>query len=215
MARNSGNQNNGNSKFKMLLIEGDMSEMNFSQLAQVVGQALRGPSLVRSVGAPAQPIRTISAPSVERIEDQDAEDFPDIEDVEVQPVKPSNGGPRKKKTYKAPVAQNFDMKTQTVPLAEFVKAKNNPQGNNKRFLVISSWLKDHAETPNVNINLVYTAYRLLQWPTNLPDWDQPFRELVKKEWMERVSPGEYTVAYLGQDQIDRMGGPVASEDAAD
>jgi len=79
-----------------------------------------------------------------------------------------------------------------VTLKDFAAAKN-PQKNTQRHLVAACWLKEHGNSPTINIDKVYTCYRTVGWPTSQTDWDINFRQQVPNNRFRRVNPGEYAI----------------------
>ena len=71
------------------------------------------------------------------------------------------------------------------------------KSNHKRYLTIAAWLHDHRETPVIMQDHVYSCYRLLGWPTDIPDFAQPLRELKHKQYFESPERGKYAINQLG------------------
>ncbi|MFN0102946.1 MAG: hypothetical protein ACKV2U_12750 [Bryobacteraceae bacterium] len=117
--------------------------------------------------------------------------------------------PKTKSNYKPRVPEyKYDLDltgTGGVTFKDF-GAQKNPKKATQRHLVATYWLKEHGNSPTINIDKVYTCYRTAGWPTNQKDWDVNFRQQVTNNRFRRVSTGEYAINPIGEDDVRKMDG---------
>jgi hypothetical protein len=101
------------------------------------------------------------------------------------------------------VIDDLDMTTAPT-LAEFA-ASRNTKSRHRRYLIIAAWLHDHRDIKAVSADHVYTCYRHMNWPTNIPDFAQPLRELKHKQFFTSPEPGKYSINQLGLAQAAKNG----------
>ncbi|HYW42228.1 MAG TPA: hypothetical protein VE959_05190 [Bryobacteraceae bacterium] len=121
-----------------------------------------------------------------------------------QPTKPA----KPKTTYKPRVPtylHDLDMTGTGVTFKDFA-AQKNPTKATQRHLVAAYWLKEHGNSPTTTMDKVYTCYRTAEWPTNQSDWDVNFRSQVKTNRFRRVSPGEYAITPIGENDVRTLDG---------
>ena len=214
MGKGSGKGSVGNSRIRFIMLDADLNDGDLNQITQAITNALRPASGQRAL--PALPRQTngngIGAATEEPDErTDDAEDL--ISDVnEVAAPRASAASPRTR-TYRTPQVLDVDFKTADVPFAEFAAAKNPPDEATKRYLVVAAWFKEYGKLDAITTDHVYTAFRLVKWPTNIADFDLPFRKLKSAGWVKRVDKGKYEINHLGLDEVERMG-PVTNPNAA-
>src|SRR5262249_61649267 len=84
-----------------------------------------------------------------------------------------------------------------VPRAPPLSSLVDPKSNRKRYLKIGEWLHDHRGIEAVTADHIYTCYRHLGWPTDIPDFAQPLRELKHKQYFTTPERGKYAINQLG------------------
>ena len=140
---------------------------------------------------PAPPQLNGNGHAAEEHDQSDLFETPEEEEpVDVTPAAPK--APRKKRVGPKPNMITID--TDTEPkLSALVDGKSN----HKRYLTIAAWLHDHRETPVITQDHIYSCYRLLGWPIDIPDFAQPLRELKHKQYFESPERGKYAINQLG------------------
>jgi hypothetical protein len=158
------------------------------------------PKSPNSAGARTTEQATAETPEPEEIEE--------IEDESIEEVSNGNGNERRRRP--APRAPKFlsdlNLTTASVLLADFVKEKN-PENDMDKYAVIAVWFKEYFNTDEISIDHIFTAYRALNWQTQLPsDLSQTFRKLKSKNWFDGGSTrGYYKINWNGVDGVNKMG----------
>jgi hypothetical protein len=130
------------------------------------------------------------------------------------PIKSTSNGSTKPRTYKEPKLIDLDLTAGDVSFPAYAQAKNPPEEFTKRFLVVAGWFKDYGGVPGITIDHVFSAFRRVKWSVKLQDFDLPFRQLVKRDWVKRVSTGVYEITHNGIAELQNMGSePVTGADA--
>ena len=68
--------------------------------------------------------------------------------------------------------------------------------------MVATWFKLHRGVDAINADHVYTCYRKVKWPTNIPDFVQPLRNLKFKKLMDQKEKGLYAINHLGLSEVD-------------
>lgn len=181
------------SRLRLVVLEAELGDNgDVAQIAQALTIALRGPAstaVVKRIPAPAQ-INGNGHTAEEQDQSDLFEALEEEEPVDVTPAVPK--APRKKRVGPKPNMITID--TDTEPkLATLVDGKSN----HKRYLAIAAWLHDHRDTPVITQDHIYSCYRLLNWPIDIPDFAQPLRELKHKQYFESPERGKYAINQLG------------------
>ena len=178
---------------------------NIRAIAQTVSRALVSPP--RLVPASAQLTASNGLAAAEAI--------PDIEGVDAidpETMQSTNGSSSSKKSgprqYRTPQAVDLDLTSGDVPLKDFLEQKK-PDGDIKRYLVITYWLKKYRNIEEVTMDHAYTCYRHMGTGWQVPgDAAAPFRAMKGKHygWMKAGSAkGAYVINHLGENEVGRMG----------
>jgi hypothetical protein len=133
----------------------------------------------------------------------EAEQYEDVIDTEVidSPKKPKKTGNRQVTT---PKVLELDLESGPVPVKTFIEQKN-PAGDNKRYLAIAYWLKEHRSISEVTMHHVHTCYRRMGWNTP-KDASQPLRAMKQQGWMNNGSVrGAYAINHVGEGVVNDMG----------
>lgn len=185
-------------RFRFVLVEGELSDQNMSELAQVITGALR----------PVQSHRLPSVPAISDVTEPETFSEPvlrngqEIEEDSTVDVS-SRKSPQPRQYYKPKVLADVDLAGGEVSLDGFVVAKGNPSETSKRFLVVSTWYSEYANTPSVTVDHVYTAYRSLGWTLDMKDVGQPFRDLKGQGWGD-YKGRVFTINHVGLGVVKKM-----------
>jgi hypothetical protein len=150
-----------------------------------------------SAGAPAEDIDEVAG-EAEYIEPTDVE-------IGAPPTKPAK--PRTAYKPRTPLyIHDLDLTGKAGTTFKAFAAQKSPKRGTERYLVAAFWLKEHGNSPTINIDKAYTCYRTVDWPTNQSDWDMNLRTQVKTDRFRRVNPGEYAITPKGEDVVREMDG---------
>jgi len=126
--------------------------------------------------------------------------------LEAEGSEPNGDSADRPKVVKAkykPALPNYlhdlDMVGNGTSFKDYVTEKA-PTKHTTRYLVAALWLKEHGNSPTVNVDKVYTCYKTASWPLNITDWDVNFRGQVKTDRFRRVDGG-YAITPLGEEQV--------------
>jgi hypothetical protein len=120
----------------------------------------------------------------------DETEMEEVDAVDVTPAAPKAKTPRKA----APKPTVIPIDTAGEPaLSSLVDGKSN----HRRYLSIAAWLHDHRGMETITADHIYTCYRHLGWPTDIPDFAQPLRELKHKQYFTSPERGKYAINQLG------------------
>jgi hypothetical protein len=186
------------------MVEAELAEGDTGQILQAIQSALQPPTPVQRVAAPVQRVPAPAPTSTIIDEPQQVDGEVILEEaaevVDEAPAPTRSRGPRKA----APTPKVIDIDVNSEPtLASFVK-KPNPQSHNLRFLVIAAWLQKHRSIDAITVDHIYTCYRSLGWPTNIPDFSAPLRSLKHKQLFTSPEQGKYVINHLGLDRVVKL-----------
>lgn len=127
--------------------------------------------------------------------------------IEMPDVIPTGKPPRERKRFKGEIVDDIDWAGGGNSLDDFMKMKDPPDTIG-RFLVIATWFKRYGGYDTVTANLVYNAYRKLQWKEQT-DMAQPLRDGTRhgRGYFRSKGNGVYEVTNIGVDRVDKMGQP--------
>lgn len=182
----------GHSRIRFVMFDAEVAEGEIGQITQAIQNALRGPVQVTARRLP--PPAALKAPEANgHAEEAEAEleQEEEVVDVDVTPATPARPRASRKPAPKPSVIE-FDV-TRDPPLSSLV----DPKSNHKRYLKIAEWLHDHRGIEAVTADHIYTCYRHLGWPTDIPDFAQPLRELKHKQYFTTPERGKYAINQLG------------------
>lgn len=190
----------GMSRIKLIVLDAEVADDQIHTLTQALTNALRGPS-------PAPQLRRMpAAPQLNGggEPDQEEMDFEEAEDeIDVVPQKkPRASSPRK--APKAPDIVDIDMDSD-VSLADFAKGKDS-SSQHKKYMIAAAWLKEHRATDGVTPGHIYTCFRSMDWPYNIPDFGQPLRDLKSKKYFVKNDKSEYEINHIGLGFVKKLGG---------
>jgi hypothetical protein len=195
-----GEVSNRSNKIRFVLVEADISDGNLSELTQAITSALK-PS-VAPVRQIARTTTQALPPAPDEVQDTEHEE---VEEVAAQ--EPQNGDESEsvkttpKKKFKLPdYLPELFAGEKGKAFKEFADEKA-PSTKSKKYLVATYWLKEHGNSPTVNANKIYTAFKTAGWSTGFNDWNQTFHNLVFSEHLHKEGFGEFTITPLGEDVV--------------
>ncbi len=130
------------------------------------------------------------------------DDAIDVKPISTKKVK-SGTTPR----FTTPKALDIDLETGDVPLKKFLEQKK-PDGDNKRYLAIAVWFKQHRGINEITADHAYTCYRFMGWNDVPKDVGSPFRRMKKKEYgyiTAGSAKGLYAINHIGENVVNQMG----------
>jgi len=177
----------GASRIRFVMFDAEIADGDLGPITQAIQNALRGPAantVVKRITAPVPHGNGgADAAEPEIVEEE-------MEEVDATPAAPKARAPRKPGP-KPTVIDDIDIKSDP-PLSSLV----DPGSNHKRYLVIAAWLHDHRGIEAITANHIFTCYRHLGWPIDIPDFSQPLRELKHKQYFTG-DRGQYAINQLG------------------
>ena len=141
---------------------------------------------------------------MEEIDEQDVVEGDALVSPIASQAAKKKGGARQ---YPTPHAIDLDLTSGDVPLKNFLD-KKNPDGDIKRYLAISYWLRKYRNIEDVSMHHAYTCYRHMGsgWQVP-PDAAAPLRAMKRKQygWMNAGSTkGTYAINHLGENEVEKM-----------
>lgn len=200
MAKSSSQGERGRVKFRVVEFELEGSDGSLQDALRNLANALGGNKVSYKAIGPAKG----GAAASPALPDVDA-DEPEADEADdaPEPVRRSKAG--KPSVSASPeIVKDLDLTSGDVPLKAFLEAKK-PEGENKRYLAVAHWLKEHRKLESVGMDHVYTAYRSMGW--NVPkDALMPFRNLKQSGWVGKgAARGEYSINHVGEGVVNNMG----------
>jgi hypothetical protein len=201
MARSSNSRESAPSRIRFVMVEAELGNGDIGQITQAIQNALRSPaaSSVRRLSA----ITPANSASVESTETDVEVDEIETDDVE----EGRSTAPKVRVNRKPPTAPDvvpMDMNS-GVSLASFAEGKD-AKSQHKKYLIASAWLKEHRSVDAVTAAHIYTCFRSMGWPTNIPDFWQPLRDLKAKKYFAKNDKNEYEINHIGLDFVKKLGG---------
>lgn len=190
---------NGNSKFRLIVLEAEGPEGELSQMASAIKDALR-PSQV------AQPrVAKPQGQVIEQYADADGEfappEFEDADYAEETSAPAATPKPRKpaKRTV---VSMDLDS---PVSLADFA-AKYPIKNDKDRFLVALAFLKEHRpDISPINADHLFTCFKSMDWPSGARDFSQPLRNLKAEQLVDAGEErGTYVINHVGEGKLKKL-----------
>jgi hypothetical protein len=202
MARSSSGKGNGNSRIRFIMLDADLNDTDLTQITQAITNALKPQTVVhhRMIAASPAMARMESGEEQGEMVDELLES-PGENGAEEPSASTGTGGRTRK--YRSPKVLDVDLASEP-SFASYAQEKN-PQTDQKRFLTVGAWFKQHRGQAGITMDHVYTCYRAVKWPTDIGDFDAPLRSLKGRQLMNKVGRGEYAINHLGLAEVDRLG----------
>lgn len=171
---------------------------NIKEIANTISRSLMPPPRQQ----PLQPLQIPSGNGSDQIDELDGADYLDVETVSEAP-KLRNKTNRIERTPN--ILEDIDFTSGDVPFREFYEQTGKPSANIKRYLLITSWFKEHRGLPEITVDHIYTCYRFMGAGWNIPKHpSQPFRDMKSKGWVVKGSGGAYKLHHIGETFINEM-----------
>jgi hypothetical protein len=185
------------------MVDAEIAEGDVGPITQAIQNALRSPS--SGTVHRLQPPVAKSNPQENNggNESQAGLDLDDhAEVVEVAAPEPRQSRARRT-VSRIPNVVAVDM-NEEVSLASFAHGKD-AKSQHKKYLIAAAWLKEHRAIDAVTDDHIYTCFKSMGWPTNIPDFSQPLRDLkAKHRFFEKTDKG-YEINHLGLDFVNKLG----------
>lgn len=188
MAKSS--KSTGTSRIKFIMFDAEIADDQIQSVTQAITNALRGPAPAPKRLPPVP--QQLNGNHAAGEESDEPGLFDNVEEEE--PIDVTPAAPKSRKKRVAPKPNMITIDTESEPkLSTLVDGKSN----HMRYLTIAAWLHDHRDTPVITQDHIYSCYRLLGWPTDIPDFAQPLRELKHKQYFGSPERGKYAINQLG------------------
>lgn len=193
-------------RFRMIVIDSDLSDSAIANLTQAINHALR-PQL-----SPAPQPRAALPAANHASGNGDMQDAGDTEVIEHEGEEPPEetvapvvraAAKTPRQYYKPKVLKDFELTDgRDVSFEAFANEKAQT-ADTKRYLMIAAWCHDHADTPQVTADHVYTCYRSMGWTLDAKNPNQPFFDLQRNGWGE-IKKSKFEINHLGVGQVEKM-----------
>ncbi|HEX6000260.1 MAG TPA: hypothetical protein VFZ16_12850 [Hyphomicrobiaceae bacterium] len=206
MAKSVSGKGSGPARIRFVMLDAEAPDGDLSQITLAVQNALRSSD---GAGGARRLITTVSSKSTPTADGVEGT----VEEVAEEPVEETSapqatraGSARASQPRKGkmPTVLDLDL-TSGVSFDDFARPKN-PASNQKRHLVVAAWFKEHRNQDTITVDHVYTCYRSIGWPCNIPDFAQPLRELKHDQLLELRGKGLYAINHLGLAKVDKLKG---------
>jgi hypothetical protein len=191
----------GPSRVRFIMVDAEIADGDITAVTQAITNALKGPTPVapvRRLTAVAPAVNGAAEPQEIEGEIEDVED--DVATVDITPAK--QRAPRKPSPTPDVVVIDMDS---DISLATFANGKD-AGSQHKKYLIAAAWLKEHRSTDAVGAGHIYTCFRSMDWPTNIPDFWQPLRDLKAKKYFVKNDKGDYEINHIGLAYVKKLGG---------
>ena len=200
-----------NARVKIRVLEFEIEGGNatildgIKQLATVIQRSPGGP--VRQAPMRVMPTALNGASNADEHDDDDDDDVDDDQDTIIHdgaPAAPS--APRRPATpRKLEIVEGVDFNKGAVPLKQFVELYNL-DSNMKKYTAIAAWFKQHAHTPEITVNHIYTGFKSLGWGGLPRNASGPLADLTNKskyKWFKAgAAKGNYGINYIGEQKLE-------------
>jgi hypothetical protein len=181
-----------------------------------IANALAGRTLPRA--AEQHPKRTLAAAPAIEVDggvETPEEQLPEEEVLETEEQGSEEEGTLKPKRVAKPKAPKLlgipNLTEAKVPLADFMRQKNVTEMMDK-YAVVAVWYKEQFQITDMNIDRIFTAFKHLGQESKLPtDVEKPLKNLTyTKKWFDKAKgAGNYTINWVGESEVGKMGGGAA------
>lgn len=176
---------------------------NIRSITQTLTKALA--PAPRFALASIQPAPSGTDPSIQAFSEiEEEEDAPQRVAQPTATTSMKNGVARQ---YRTPKPIDLDLSSGSVPLKTFMD-KAKPEGDIKRYLAITYWLKTYLQIEEISMDHAYTCYRHMGTGWQVPaDASKPFRQMKSKTygWMKSGSSrGSFVINHLGENEARKM-----------
>lgn len=208
MAKGANSKTGGPSRIRFIMLDAELPEGDLTQITQAIQNALRPnpPSSTRFVAAPTNNATPSNLRSTQETTNAASEGNGDLNEVDSEvadgeDISGASPRPPQNRKYRTPKVVPLDLTSE--PAFEEFAASKAPDSDQMRYLVAATWLQEHRGINQVTVDQVYTCFRAVKWPTNIPDFDAPLRKLKNRQLLERAGKGAYSVNHLGLSEVDK------------
>jgi hypothetical protein len=190
---------------RFIMVEAEMADSgDLSQITQAIQNALRPPATPIRLASPGQVKANgaAAASQAQPVFELEGHEVPEQEDDgegEDAGRAAAQRTPRKPRTPKV-----LEIDLTTDPAFAAFAAEKNPPSHAMRYLTVAAWFKLHRQIDAVTADHVYTCYRHVRWPTDVPDWGQPLRDLKRQQYLGGETRGQYEINQLGLQQVENL-----------
>jgi hypothetical protein len=189
------------SRVRFVLVE---AEGDIALVTQAIQNAFRTPQGVQPKRIGSTKIGTATPEEAQPEFDFESE----VEDADQVETEESSSPPSRARASRKPAPTPdvvlIDMNA-AVSLVAFAQGKD-ARSQHKKYLIAAAWLKEHRGVSGVTADHIYTCFRSMEWPTNIPDFWQPLRDLKARKFFIKNERNEYEINHLGLDYVKKLGG---------
>jgi hypothetical protein len=186
MAKGNNNRGDWRSKIRFIMLDADLGEGELDQVTPAIANALRPSTPVVQRLVTAGPS---TSPSLRAAEIEEAEVIEDGEEkMAGEPVVRSKAPARDRK-HPSPHVVPVDLES-PVSFPDFAASKR-PKSQPDRFTVVAAWIKLQRNQDAITTHDAYTCFihPRVKWSVSTKDFDQPLRELKKRNQMGQGGEG--------------------------
>jgi hypothetical protein len=206
-------------RFRFVMIEADINDSNVNMLAQAIVTALRpeAPATLKRVAPVAPPSGRLAAPAVtpSNGHEGDADTVSGEADAAAGESNTAEDEPsestgtstaaRTRKPTKPPQPKYVDTLFPSTAEADAFKAfvaQYPTKKHSARYLVAALFLRDHGHAI-VDMDKIYTCYRMVNWPMTVNDWDVNLRNQTRNDRFRRAEGG-YAITTNGENIVQGL-----------
>jgi hypothetical protein len=186
------------------MFDAEIADGEIGPITQAIQNALRGPTPVT--------VQRLASTAASKSAEQEANGIrapdpdPDVDQdgAVIDAVPEASRQRQSRKPAPTPDIVPLEM-NDDISLTSFAQGRDS-KSHHKRFLIAAAWLKEHRNLDAVSVDHIYTCYRSMGWPTNIPDFAQPLRELKSKKFFTQPEKGRYAINHIGLDYVKKLGG---------
>jgi hypothetical protein len=193
----------GSARIRFIMLEAEIPEGDLSQFTHAIQHALRPTTI--TVASP-----RISSSPTQRVPEHvnDVEVNAEASTIETATEEPESAGdeaptrtPRKSAPRSPKVLVDVDL-TSDPSFAAFAN-ETKPDSHLKRNLVVAAWFKQARRVDAITMDHVYTCYRSVKWPSDIPDFGSSLRALKRNQKMTQSDQG-FVINHLGIQEVDDL-----------
>lgn len=192
-------------KVRFIMLEADVDDGNFSDLAQAITSALRTPAPGHArvlVSPPVRPTLGIGEPIAADIDETDGE-------LDALEPTAENDAVREAARRRVPV-KAYRPKVKVVevdfdaPMSfeDYVGKAGAPKEIWKRFLVVAAWFKEHRNQDGITADHVYTCFKRMDWPP-VDNMSDPLWKLNTRDF-GLYAKKVFTINHIGVAEVAKM-----------
>lgn len=204
MAKNVHSGEKGKMTFVFFQLEGsdETLQQGFKAIEELQGRlagtTARGQLPGRGSNAkPALPANSRPTESFD-VETEDPAE-PDNAGFEPEGEERNSGASPRLRSYPTPEILNVDLTQGDVPFRAYFERMGSPDEDNKRYLLVATWFKEHKSTNEITSAHIYTCYKFMDWKTQR-DVAQPLRKMKQYKWFNAgKEKSSYEINHIGLD----------------